>query len=240
MLSKMIIQIALVILILTGFFGYGVAVGVFKIFPYQQIYQVKEAIKPNPYADRIGRNREHRVKLFEMFSATADVVFIWDSITAAGEWSEFFPLMRTANRGVGSDQSSDVLLRLESIYSVKPKIAFLMMGINDIHSDVSMFEILTNYSSIISLLRQRGILVVVQSTIQCQIEVCGQENILEVNQLNRKLEIISQDFNVTFLHLGELSSENGLAAQYTNDGIHLTAFGYRIWVEKIHGLIASL
>ena len=78
------------------------------------------------------RNKEYRISIFEEFSPEVDIVFAGDSITQAGEWTDFFPNLKIANRGVGSDTTHDLLRRLDSIISVNPKNVFVMIGINDI------------------------------------------------------------------------------------------------------------
>jgi len=235
-LSKLF-RYSFILFVLLGVFGYGLVVAIYKVFPYSQIYALKQLVKPNPHAD--GRNGEHRVELFEKFPASADVVFIGDSITQGGEWSDFFPNLKTSNRGVSSDKTSDVLRRMDSIFAVAPQVAFIMLGINDIYNQVPTDEIVANYRSIISLLRDKNVSVVVQSTIQCQLTKCGQGKASQVNLLNDKLKSLTEELNVPYVLLTELSSQQGLDADYTYDGVHLTAIGYKRWVENIEAVLQS-
>jgi lysophospholipase L1-like esterase len=133
---RRIIRCGIVSALLTIFFSYGVLVGVYKIFPHSQILAFKQFLMPNPSS--IGRNKEYRIELFEKFSPSAEVVFIGDSITEGGEWTEFFPNLKVSNRGVGSDKTSDVLKRIDSIISVTPNTAFIMLGINDISGEIAI------------------------------------------------------------------------------------------------------
>ena len=207
--------------------------GIYKVFPY---YALKQLVHPNQYS--VGRNREFRIELFENFPTSADVVFIGDSITEGGEWSDFFPNMATSNRGIGSDKTSDVLKRIDSILAVRPKVAFIMLGINDIYSDIAIDEVVTNYRSIVSTLREKNIEVFIQSTIQCQLTKCGGGKVSQVNLLNEELQSLSNELDVPFVLLADLSSEQGLRNDYTYDGIHLTAEGYRYWVQRIGGVLS--
>jgi len=211
-------------------------VGIYKVFPYSQIYALKQLLNPNPYS--VGRNREFRVELFEEFPTSAEVVFIGDSITEGGEWSDFFPNTATSNRGVGSDTTSDVLKRMDSILAVRPQVAFIMLGINDIYGDIHIDEVVANYRLIVSTLKENNIEVFVQSTIQCQLTKCGQGKVSQVNLLNEKLQSLSNELDVSFVLLADLSSEQGLRENYTYDGVHLTAEGYRYWVQLVDGVLS--
>ena len=151
--NKIFIRSLFLLIPLVGMFGYGVIVGFYKVFPYQHLFSLKQLIKPTKVMER---NREYRIKLFEEFSPPADIVFIGDSITQQGEWNEFFPSLKTSNRGVGGDMTSDVLKRMDSIYSVRAKTALIMLGINDIHRNVPLNTIITNYASILGLLKKHG------------------------------------------------------------------------------------
>ena len=233
--SRRIIRYGIASALLTTLFSYGLLVGVYQIFPYSQILAFKQFFMPNPVS--VGRNKEYRIELFEKFSPSAEVVFVGDSITEGGEWAEFFPNLKVANRGVGSDKTSDVLKRIDSIISVTPNTAFIMLGINDILNEIAIDEIVYNYGSVISSLKVKGISVFVQSTIQCQVSRCGQKSVSKVNLLNEKLLVLADEYDVPFVYLADLSNTEGLDVGYTYDGIHLSAKGYMYWVKQIEPLL---
>lgn len=122
-------------------------------------------------------------RLFEHFSPKADVAFVGDSITDFGRWSEFFPAIKVVNRGVCGDKASDILSRIGSVLSTKPKKAFIMVGINDIQQHVPVPTILENYELIVDALMAANVEVIVQSTIQCDASKCGIEHVRSVNLL---------------------------------------------------------
>ena len=213
------------------FFFYGVLVGKYKIFPYQFIKMVKNAVVTvETSEDR--RNGEERLQMFELFSPKADVAFIGDSITNGGEWAEFFPQLKVVNRGVSGDKVSDILVRLDSILTTQPKKAFIMVGINDINTGIPVDQILINYERLIGSLLDAKIKVYVQSTIQCALNVCGNAHVKEVKKLNQGLIELTKD-KVFFVDLGSLSKDTGLEIRFTADGFHLTAKGYLYWVNRI-------
>ena len=114
----------IIILISIISFGYGIAVGKYKIFPHDYLSSIKNQFT-EVEIDSGERNREHLISQYEFFSRKVDVVMIGDSLTAGGRWSDIFPHLSIANRGVSADKGSDILLRIDSIVSTKPKIAFL-------------------------------------------------------------------------------------------------------------------
>jgi len=232
---KRIIRYGVILSVLTIFFSYGVLVGNYKLFPYSQILKFKQFIYPNPFS--AGLKKENRIELFEEFSSSVEVVFIGDSITEEAEWSEFFPHLKVANRGVTGDKTSDVLNRIDSIISITPNTAFIMLGINDISGKIPIDEIVYNYGSIISSLKDKGISVFVQSTIQCQVSKCGQKFVTKVNLLNEKLLALANDYDVPFVFLADLSKTEGLDFAYTYDGVHLSAKGYIYWIKQIEPLL---
>ena len=218
-------------------------VGLYKFFPYQHVlplakklYSIERLIRPAHVKERNG---EQRIKMFEKFSPSAEIVFIGDSITEHGEWNEFFPSLKISNRGIGSDTTFDVLKRMDSIYSVGADKAFIMLGLNDIKKKFTVDQIVTNYSTIIELLKKRGTFVIVQSTFQCSINACSQQEVSDINLLNKRLEALAETHGVPFLKLSSLSDENGLDKKYTYDGLHLTIAGYEAWVGEIENYILT-
>ena len=221
-------HLLLITSILISFF-FGLLVGVYKVFPYQQIKSIKKIIDVR----EVERNRDYRVRLFENFPSQAEIIFIGDSITEYGEWNDFFPTLAISNRGVAGDTSADILKRMDSLLSPDTKKVFIMLGINDIYKDISIDEISENYKLIVSSLKKEGMTVIIQSTIQCQIIKCGKERVSQINILNNYLQNLSLKNDVYFLDLDELSGKGGLPEDYTYDGIHLNAFGYKYWIKKI-------
>lgn len=180
----------------------------------------------------------NRLEQFELFRRPSDVVMIGDSITQQGHWHDMFPHVRIANRGVGGDKTGDVIRRLDDIARLKPRKAFLMMGINDFGWGLGVDDVLANYSKIVNFLLEKEIIVYIQSTIECSKTVCGAK-LRQVRSLNQKLQQLSIENKVYFINLNdELSDhENGLRDQYTFDGIHLSGAGYVVWQRSLMHLM---
>lgn len=227
------------LLILLGFalFSFGIIVGKYQIFPYQLIKTFNDSFKSS---EKLSNQKWiDTVRSFDYFNLKADVAFVGDSITYQGRWSEFFPFLKVVNRGIGSDSTSDILLRIDSILSTEPSKVFIMLGINDIHENISVPKIIDNYESIVNALLKSNIEVFIQSTIQCEKSVCGNLKVELVNELNKGLEQLASKNQANFIHLRDLSSTRGIDSKYTSDGIHLTTEGYIYWTRIIAPLLTN-
>ena len=179
-----------------------------------------------------------RASLFEKLRTHHDIVMLGDSLTARGEWAEFFPGMSIVNRGIGGDTTSGILARLEPIIALRPKIVFIMAGINDLARQRDTTEILYTYEKIITELSKEGIKIVVQSTLYTakHSQLLSTEKITEINQILKNRCAIKKECH--FLDLNSSMSKNGLLLDsLTGDGIHLNGKGYMAWTLAISEII---
>ena len=178
--------------------------------------------------------------MFQTFSPTSDVVMVGDSLTAAAPWNEIFPKVQIANRGIDRDTTDNILLRMDTILSVSPKKALIMVGINDIGGGASLDSVFQNYREIVRRLQQAGVTVIIQSTLECSKDVCG-DRVYQVRVLNKQLEDFAKRNNIVFLDINaDLSSpSDGLLSNYSYGGIHLLASGYVKWSEKIRPYVTA-
>ncbi|HEY8037559.1 MAG TPA: GDSL-type esterase/lipase family protein [Methylobacter sp.] len=178
---------------------------------------------------------------FSLLQAKAKIVMIGDSITNNAEWSELFPKVSIVNRGIPGDTTYGVLRRMDSILSLKPKLAFIMLGINDIYADRPVDRILNDYIAIIERLQESNISPVIQSTLfvskkQPRHQVINRE----VQKLNDSLEGYATEHKLLFINLNQsLSDDHRLRKELTSDGIHINGEGYQIWKCKISGYVTG-
>lgn len=214
-----------------------------RIFPFEQMklaanvltgkHAGSETLPSNP-------NWQNRREQFEIFGKQADVVMIGDSITHGGHWEDMFTDTKIANRGIDGDRTDDVMRRLESIISVRPKKAFVMIGINDLNWGRSVDEVFEDYKKIEGSLTNRKIEVFVQSTLECSRNTCN-ATLGKIRELNRKLETYAAQQKLTFINIndGLTSEQEGLLSEYTYDGTHLRGNGYVKWSRTIAPHIGS-
>ena len=209
-----------------------------QLFPYEQIRAIKHNVLP--VSSQQSNEPKPRNTIFQTFSPQANVVMIGDSITAGGEWSEIFSQTKIANRGIGGDTTEDILRRMEPIFAVNAKKAFVMVGINDIYRDQSINTIFNNYKDIVQQLRSKGTEVYIQSTLECSKSQCGNK-LEKARELNEKLKVYSAQHKLTFVNInnGLTSETEGLLKEYTYDGLHLLGSGYLKWSKTISPYVYS-
>ena len=175
-----------------------------------------------------------RNQLFDAFAPQVDVVMIGDSLTEGVIWSEVFPNTKIANRGIGGDRTIDILNRMDPILALHPKKAFILVGLNDLATGVSVDDAFNHYQKIIERLEKNQIQVYIQSTVECSRVRCGKQ-VDEVRALNACLKKYAADHRITFIDLNSLLSSKrlGLVPKYTSDGSHLTAAGYIAWSQMV-------
>jgi hypothetical protein len=140
-------------------FSYGVAVGHYQFPPFQIMLMAKQQL-------RLQQALEPWLATFRPREDQIDVVMLGDSITAEGEWADVWPRGRILNLGVGGDTSAGLLNRLRDVIDRKPRIVFLMIGVNDfLREDIPVELVATHIQFIAVRLAANGIVPVVQSTL---------------------------------------------------------------------------
>ena len=183
----------------------------------------------------------HRQSQFDQLPvAAADILFIGDSITDEGEWSDWFPAATLRNRGISGDTTAGVLRRLPALLDTAPETIFLMIGINDlIFLGRSPEQVLGRYGQILTLMQQRApqTQVYVQSVLPVGDPYSPELN-AKILQLNRGLATLAAAAGYTYVDLHPLFVVEGqLDSACTADGLHLNGEGYARWVEHIRPLI---
>lgn len=177
-----------------------------------------------------------RESMFEMCPVQkADIVFVGDSITARGEWQEFFPDQVVLNRGIDSDVTEGVRNRLSVIIEAQPKKIFLMIGINDLRQGISSETTLNYYGQILDDLTAAlpDCEVYVQSILPVHSST-GIPN-KDVQTLNASIQELAIKHDVTYVDIYSLlaDEDNDLPKAYSIDGVHMTGEGYGIWVKAL-------
>ncbi|MCC5920131.1 MAG: GDSL-type esterase/lipase family protein [Cyclobacteriaceae bacterium] len=169
------------------------------------------------------------------------IVFLGNSLTDIGAWTEWFASHPVKNRGISSDITYGVLHRLPDILKGKPSKIFLMIGINDVARDIPDEMILQNIRKMILMTERKSphTKLYLHSILPTYPDMRIYKNHYHKNQvvraLNIQLERMSQELGITYIDLAKLlADENGnLDPSYTNDGLHLTQTGYEVWLDHL-------
>lgn len=148
------------------------------------------------------------------------------------------------NRGISGDTSDRLLERFEkNVLNIEPSNIVMLIGTNDFAYGMSMDDTVKNIDSILSLIAEKcsGTNVILQAVypINDKINRQGKRTNKNISKLNKRIEMIAEKHNVTYVDFTDLlSDENGrLKKKYTYDGLHPTVFGFEAVAEKIITLL---
>lgn len=186
-------------------------------------------------------NRDRLSSQFEVLSGTrAEVVFLGDSITQGGRWSELFPGSGAVNRGIGGDTTADVLARLDQVLALEPAKLFVMIGINDLNRGLGPDTATANYQQMFDRIDAAlpDTRVFLQSVLPVNDDWAATNN-THIPTLNAALLAQASARGYTYIDLNSaFSGPNGqLRPELSNDGIHLMGKGYALWREQIQSLV---
>jgi len=175
-----------------------------------------------------------------LYDLYGDVVFFGDSITAGGQWQEYFPYLTTINLGVVGDTVECLLTRLPQIEAVMCEKCFVMIGVNNLSFLHTTDAILEKYDTMLNELSLMcddfGMTVYVQSVLPVRedVTVYALSN-QEIRALNEGIAALAEKYGMTYIDVHSLmADEDGaLRASYTEDGLHLTEAGYQTWQEAL-------
>lgn len=170
-------------------------------------------------------------------------LFLGDSITEQYDLEKYYPDMNVVNSGIGGNKTSDILKNLKKrVYQYNPSKVFLLIGINDIRSDVKEEEIVQNIEDILSELRKNRPYaeLYLESIYPVDENKSGSQTGTneKIKSINQTLKEYCQNEKITFINIYDLlldseSDEEKINANYTKDGLHLTDAGYEVVTGEI-------
>ena len=179
-----------------------------------------------------------KLTLFRLLPDTkGEIVFLGNSITDIGEWSEIWQNPKVKNRGISGDITFGVLARLDEVLSSKPKKLFVMIGVNDIARNIPDAMILSNYRRLIDRVQIESprTQLIMQSVLPTNDEFKPFKNHYgkddRIRAVNAGMQALCVDLGVAYVDLYPrfLDASGKLDKQYTNDGLHLNGAGYMLW-----------
>ena len=173
-----------------------------------------------------------------------------DSITQGVEgggkdvWREFYVNRNAVSLGIGGDQTRQVLWRLDhgNIDGIAPKMAVMMIGTNNAHSNTPE-QIAEGIKAIVEKLQAK---LPNTKIMLLGIFPRGADNNDPLRQINVKVNgIISEladDKTVFYLDIGPkfLAAGGTISKEVMPDLLHLNAKSYETWAEAIEPMVAKL
>jgi hypothetical protein len=160
--------------------------------------------------------------LYKALPSTAHSVMLGDSLTHWGLWSELLPSKSVLNRGIAGDSIEKIATRLDAVVQGRPKVVFVMMGSNNLHSNVDVTAVAQRYVQVVQDIRQHQVEPIIQSTplVGSQHADAAAFN-QRVTQLNAILMQYAQSSNTRFIDLNAAMPHTD--AYRLADGMHFNA-----------------
>ncbi|MBB5634085.1 N-acetylglucosamine-6-sulfatase [Cryobacterium mesophilum] len=167
------------------------------------------------------------------------VVFLGDSITAAGRWSDWFPDSTAVNLGVSGNKTADILNRIDEVVAAAPDGISLLIGTNDLGAGYPVDRVVDGVGSVVDVLRRE----VPDARLLLQsIMPRGREFARRIRRVNRRLRRIAPTVHAEYLDLwpGMATWRGALRDELTIDGLHLSEAGYAAWLELLRPAVSRL
>jgi len=166
-----------------------------------------------------------------------------DSHIELGDWYGLFGgAVAVRNCGLSGAKIADVSELVSAIADREPKNVVLMCGVNNLAREDSVAECATNYTRLISSvqtnLSPRKIIVLsVMPVRESTVDRRSHQLNGRISEFNRELESICNRAQVEFVDVTKTMANagGGLSPEFTFDGWHLNAEGYR----KLAGALAT-
>jgi len=212
------------------------------------VYPATEAV---PRFQRPGWLERHARYAARAAAGPIDLLFLGDSITQRWEqapevWERYYGQRRAVAMGIDNDGTQQLLWRLEhsNLEQVNPKLAVLLIGINNIGNDgVEVEELTEGITAVLAKIREKcpaarvlllGILPYGQSLTPGRPET--------IIGTNERLARLADGERVNFLDIGGhfLLSDGQVDRALLHDGVHPSAQGYEVFARAIEGKVSVL
>lgn len=231
--------------------AYSFALLLLALGPSLAAAQQLKAEMPAPQREAWWTERHERT-ISRIRQGQVDLLFIGDSITQGWEedgrplWDRYYAGRRAVNLGYNSDQTENVLWRLQhgELDGISPKLAVVMIGTNNSAMREDPPEnTAAGIRAILTTLRTRlpGTKILLLAIFPRGLT--NEDPLRRVNEaVNERLPAFADQRQIFFLNLNQrfLDGEGRLSAEIMPDALHPSALGYRLWAESMEGTIRKL
>jgi lysophospholipase L1-like esterase len=186
----------------------------------------------------LNRYRSDNVKLGPPAAGEKRVVFMGNSITEA--WKELSPDFFNGRpyicRGISGQTTPQMLVRFRpDVIALKPEVVVILAGVNDIAGNTgpaTLEMIEDNIASMSELAQVHGIKVILSSVLPAYDFPWnpGVYPAQKIDSLNHWIKSYASGNGFSYVdYYSSMADERkGLKAEYTKDGVHPTAAGYKV------------
>ena len=215
------------------------------------------------YEDHSRREKQEKLERFKRLNCyvqPGQILFVGSSLMEQFPIYEFlqdFDLpYKIYNRGIGGYTTPELLENMqECVYALKPAYVFINIGTNDLNGpDYRQEDLIQRYTQILQgisnnlpqaklfLLAYYPVNTVVGSRIPYIKAVMEYRTNARIHAANEAVRKLAEQFGARFLDLnGPLTDEQGeLKAEYTIEGMHMYANGYKPVLDQLLPVLREL
>ena len=167
------------------------------------------------------------------------LLFLGDSLTAAGNWAAWFPEHDVTNHGSAGDTTDMIVARLGTVVEARPDAIAFMAGTNDLAVRKSVEHLVRNIEySLVAIRRDLpGVRMLLQSILPR-----GREFASLIQDANRHLRQFAPNVRAQYLDLWPtFAQEDGeIRPEFSDDRLHLSEQGYEAWLSELRPAIDRL
>lgn len=189
--------------------------------------------------DRMGATRRRHFEVVPV--PPRRVLFLGDSITEAGLWSDLFPELPTTNRGIGGEATYDLIERVDGAIN-DPIAVNLLIGTNDLHGPRALRDlrqVAARHDAIVARIRELAphATLLVNGLLPRTAHFRG-----HLQALNEWYAASAARHGATYVDTWPTFADDDgvIRAEYSRDGLHLTPHGYLSWAGLVRPHLASL
>lgn len=195
--------------------------------------------------DNFARYREANTKIPPPNQKNPRVVFLGDSITDGWRLEEYFPGYDFVNRGISGQVTGQMLGRFQKdVIALRPSALVILAGTNDIGRSVPSEVIESNFASMFDLADKHRIKVIV-CTVMPVSDYAKDRGVRFIQTQRRsparitalnvwlKQEAARRKYKLVDYHAAMVDESGHLKREYSDDGLHPNATGYRAIAPQI-------
>lgn len=179
------------------------------------------------------------------------VVFIGDSIVQNWDLARFFPGKAWINRGIGGEQTVEILARFQrDALVVRPETVFLLAGTNDIAKGGTVWQVVDNLRRMVRMGVAQGCQMIVSSVLpvsdyhkekEARFERTAERPPEIIRAINREAARMAKEEGAIFLDLHAVIADASgqMPADFAPDGLHPNAAGYAVLSPVVQNAITS-
>ena len=167
-----------------------------------------------------------------------EIAFLGTSLTEYFPVAEMMGNIHIKNRGISGNFLKDMTFRIETITSKKPKKIFIEGGINDINLGNDPTTVMYDFKVLMDSIQHQSpnSKLYVHSVLPTRDKyVWSNKTIVQFNKL---IEDYCKTKSLTFINTYVLFVKNNqMNEDYTADGLHINANGYKAWKKALEPYI---